>query len=137
MAIHYTSTRNAQVRVSIAEAIVQGMPQDGGLFVPTEIPKLPLEILLEPGLSYAELAWLVLSPWFDWPEGELRPLIDEAYSSTSKNPLFDVPDVVPLTAAGFLDSEGRGRCAEGATPLFLLELFGRTSAHQPCKMRHR
>ena len=129
MAIHYTSTRNAQVRVSIAEAIVQGMPQDGGLFVPTEIPKLPLEILLEPGLSYAELAWLVLSPWFDWPEGELRPLIDEAYSSTSKNPLFDVPDVVPLTAAGFLDSEGRGRCAEGATPLFLLELFhGRTCA---------
>lgn len=129
MAVLYTSTRNAHVRVSIAEAIVQGMPQDGGLFVPTEIPKLPLEPLLEPTLSYAELAWIVLSLWFDWPEWELRPLIEEAYSSTGESPMFDVPDIVPLSGAGSLASDGRGRCLEGAVPLFLLELFhGRTCA---------
>jgi len=129
MAILYTSTRNAHVRVNIAEAIVQGMPKDGGLFVPTEIPKLPLEPLLAPTLSYAELAWVVLSLWFDWPERELRPLIEEAYSSTGESPMFDVPDIVPLSRAGSLANAGRGRCLEGATPLFLLELFhGRTCA---------
>jgi len=75
MVIRYTSTRNGRVNASIAEAIVQGMPQDGGLFVPVQIPALPPEALNEPGLSYAELAWLVLAPWFDWSEDELRPLI--------------------------------------------------------------
>jgi threonine synthase len=129
MAVRYTSTRNAHVNVSIAEAIVQGMPQDGGLFVPTEIPKPPPEALLEPNLPYAELARVVMSPWFDWPERELRPLIEEAYSRTVEHPMFDGPEIVPLVAAGSLACDGSRRRAGGATPLFLLELFhGRTCA---------
>jgi len=84
MVVRYTSTRDAKVDVNIAEAIVQGMPQDGGLFVPRNIPTLSPEAILEPKLSYAELAWLVLSPWFDWSETELRPLIEKAYSSSGK-----------------------------------------------------
>ena len=122
MAVRYTSTRNSRVNASIAEAIVQGMPQDGGLFVPEQIPALPLVALNEPGLSYAELAWLVLAPWFDWSEDELRPLIERAYTEQSASggeALFDVPKIVPLKAAGSL----------GNHPLFLLELFhGKTCA---------
>ncbi|MDQ7795149.1 MAG: threonine synthase [Spirochaetia bacterium] len=122
MVIRYTSTRNGRVNASIAEAIVQGMPQDGGLFVPVQIPALPPEVLNEPGLSYAELAWLVLAPWFDWSEYELRPLIERAYiaqNAPGGEALFDVPEIVPLRAAGSL----------GNHPLFLLELFhGKTCA---------
>jgi threonine synthase len=129
MAVRYTSTRNALVNVSIAEAIVQGMPKDGGLFVPREIPRLPPEALSEPGLPYAELAWMVLSPWFDWPEHELRPLIEEAYSSTGDSPMFDVQEIVPLAAAGSLGCDVRLPGTSGAPSLFLLELFhGRTCA---------
>ena len=36
----YTSTRDNSVRVSSAVAIAKGISDDGGLFVPTEIPKL-------------------------------------------------------------------------------------------------
>jgi threonine synthase len=129
MAVRYTSTRNAHVNVSIAEAIVQGMPQDGGLFVPVKMPKLASDALFEPNLSYAELAWMVLSPWFDWPEQELRPLIEGTYSSTGETPMFDVQEIVPLAAAGSLDCDVRLPSASGAPSLFLLELFhGKTCA---------
>jgi len=129
MAVRYTSTRNAHVNVSIAEAIVQGMPQDGGLVVPVKMPKLASDALFEPNLSYAELAWMVLSPWFDWPEQELRPLIEGTYSSTGETPMFDVQEIVPLAAAGSLDCDVRLPSASGAPSLFLLELFhGKTCA---------
>ncbi|MEN6491631.1 MAG: threonine synthase, partial [Rectinema sp.] len=129
MAVRYTSTRNAHVNVSIAEAIVQGMPQDGGLFVPVKMPKLASDALFEPNLSYAELAWMVLSPWFDWPEQELRPLIEGTYLSTGETPMFDVQEIVPLAAAGSLDCDVRLPSASGAPSLFLLELFhGKTCA---------
>jgi threonine synthase len=123
MALRYTSTRNSKVSATIAEAIVRGMPEDGGLFVPTQIPKLPPEILFEPNLSYAELAYQVLSPWFDWPEAELRTLIEKAYTFAGDERNFDTDEIVPLIPCGFLDSTAN------KIPLFLLELFhGKTCA---------
>ena len=123
MAIRYTSTRDSKVDVSIAEAIVQGMPQDGGLFVPRNIPKLSPEALFEPKLNYAELAWIVLSPWFDWSEAELRPLIEEAYSSSCDKSKFDTPEIVLLSNAGSLDCKNEYRDEKQPTQFFLLELF--------------
>ena len=35
----YTSTRDKSIRVSAAQAITQGISEEGGLFVPCEIPK--------------------------------------------------------------------------------------------------
>lgn len=118
-AITFISTRNSGVAVDIAHAIAEGMPADGGLYVPTSIPSLPSAALHEQGLSYAELAWIVLAPWFaDWQEHELRPLIEEAYD-TSRQPRFFVPDVAPVRPAGSF----------GNHPAFCLELFhGRTCA---------
>jgi len=123
MALRYTSTRNSNVSVSIAEAIVRGMPEDGGLFVPTQIPELSPEVFFEPKLSYAELACHVLSPWFDWSEAELRPLIENAYTIARNERNFDTDEIVPLISSGFLDSTAK------KIPLFLLELFhGKTCA---------
>ena len=39
----YKSTRNSEVKVSSAQAIAQGISEDGGLFVPSEIPAITLD----------------------------------------------------------------------------------------------
>ena len=40
MNLLYKSTRNAEKTVTASEAILKGLAEDGGLFVPVEIPKL-------------------------------------------------------------------------------------------------
>ena len=37
----YTSTRNNKIRVTAAQAIAQGISEEGGLFVPVETSSLP------------------------------------------------------------------------------------------------
>lgn len=129
MDIRFTSTRNAHVSTDIAEAIVRGMPEDGGLFIPSRIPSLCPEARLESNLTYAELAWLVMSPFFDWSESELCPLLEKAYSADGDDANFDVPGIAPLTPAGALECGDAGGAKSWRAPLFLLELFhGKTSA---------
>lgn len=125
MSLFFTSTRSSAVRKTIAEAIASGMPEDGGLYVPSEIPPLPREVMEEPGLSYAELAFLVLRPWFhDWSEQELCPLIENAYRTAEPEPNFFVPDVVPMRKVQLSPDSGKE-----APYAFILELFhGRTCA---------
>ena len=51
----YKSTRNSEVKVSSAQAIAQGISEDGGLFVPSEIPAITLDDIKALGeKSYAE-----------------------------------------------------------------------------------
>lgn len=57
--MQFFSTRNAGSRVSAAQAIVQGLSSEGGLFVPESFPQADLETACEKG-SYAELAAYVL-----------------------------------------------------------------------------
>ena len=40
MEIRYKSTRNSDVTVTASEAILKGLAEDGGLFVPEQIPAL-------------------------------------------------------------------------------------------------
>ena len=40
MELVYASTRDAQERVTASQAILRGLANDGGLFVPTQIPAL-------------------------------------------------------------------------------------------------
>ncbi len=55
----YTSTRNAALRVTASQAILQGISEDGGLFVPTEFPQADLASLKE--LDYCALVAEILS----------------------------------------------------------------------------
>ena len=58
----YKSTRNSGVSISSAEAIVQGISADGGLFVPSEIPQMSMDEIVKLGdMSYAERAAVVFS----------------------------------------------------------------------------
>ena len=60
--MNYTSTRNDTLSVSSSFAIANGISEEGGLFIPTEIPKVSSEFIesLVP-LSYIERARKVLS----------------------------------------------------------------------------
>ena len=40
MSVEYVSTRNKSDRVTASQAVLQGLAPDGGLYVPTELPKL-------------------------------------------------------------------------------------------------
>ena len=42
--MYYKSTRDSSVNITSAEAIVQGISKDGGLFVPSEIPSISMDV---------------------------------------------------------------------------------------------
>src|SRR3974390_774460 len=41
--MQFASTRNSQLRISMSAAFAQGLAADGGLYVPTEWPKLTVQ----------------------------------------------------------------------------------------------
>lgn len=43
----YTSTRNNKIRVTAAQAIAQGISEEGGLFVPVELPHFSMDTVRE------------------------------------------------------------------------------------------
>ena len=96
MAVLYGSTRGNGEKITASMAILKGLAEDGGLFVPDSIPALdvPLKELL--GKSYQEIAYQVMSRLLtDFTEEELRNCINKAYDSK-----FDVPEIAPLVKKG-------------------------------------
>ncbi len=90
----YRSTRNSGVNVTSAQAIAQGISQDGGLFVPSEIPSVSLDEIKALGeKTYAERALFVFSKFLtDYTEAEIRYCVDGAYNT--KN--FDTDNIAEL-----------------------------------------
>lgn len=78
----YKSTRDSSVNITSAEAIVQGISVDGGLFVPSEIPEITLDEVVKLGkMSYAERAAYVFSKFLtDFTEAEIKYCADNAYN---------------------------------------------------------
>lgn len=77
--MQYTSTRDAQKRVSAAQAILTGLSPDGGLFVPTQIPRMDFAALA--GKNYCEVAFAVLKAYLpDYDEAFLRRALEESYT---------------------------------------------------------
>lgn len=96
MAVLYGSTRGNGEKITASMAILKGLAEDGGLFVPDSIPALdvPLKELL--GKSYQEIAYQVMSRLLtDFTEEELRNCINKAYDSK-----FDMPEIAPLVKKG-------------------------------------
>ena len=91
----YTSTRDANERVTASQAILQGLSEDGGLFVPVEIPALDKTIEELAGMSYQETAYEVMKKFLtDFTEEELKHCINAAYDSK-----FDTEEIAPLVQA--------------------------------------
>ncbi len=92
MSLQYVSTRNKNITATASEAILQGLADDGGLFVPTEIPKLDVSLETLSGYSYQRVAYEVMKLFLtDFTEEELKGCIDAAYDKK-----FDTPVIAPL-----------------------------------------
>lgn len=62
--INYVSTRGMRGSFSAAEAIVKGIADDKGLFVPTEIPSLTVNFDDLAKMTYQQIAKLVIGLFF-------------------------------------------------------------------------
>ena len=85
MDLKYISTRNKNVCVCSAQAIAQGISQEGGLFVPAYMPQISLEEIEEMShMNYRERACRVLGRFLtDFTAEELRQCVDDAYGEES------------------------------------------------------
>ena len=82
MNLLYNSTRNSEKKVTASEAVLKGLADDGGLYVPEYIPKLDVSLEELKGMSYQETAYAVMKQFFtDFTEEELRHCINSAYDS--------------------------------------------------------
>ncbi len=109
----YTSTRGGGDRINSAKAIIKGIADDKGLYVPTEIPKLPISLSELAGKTYREIAETVIGLFFDdFTEEEIAYCVNNAYDSK-----FEREEIAPMAKVGT------------ETPAYFLELYhGRTAA---------
>ncbi len=117
--MRYISTRGAGAPLDFVEAMLSGLARDGGLYVPTEWPRLsPKTIASFAGRPYAEVAVEVIKPFVGdaIAEADLSRIAHEAYGT------FRHPAVAPLVQLG--------------DNLFVLELFhGPTLAFKDLAMQ--
>ena len=95
MELMYSSTRNDQVKMTASQAILKGLADDGGLFVPERIPALSVSLDELAKMSSQETAYVVMKEFFtDFTEEELKDCINKAYDSK-----FDTEEIAPLVEA--------------------------------------
>lgn len=95
MEVLYSSTRDSGKKITASQAILQGLSEDGGLFVPDHIPTLALTMRELADKSYQETAYEVMKLLLtDFSEEELKNCIARAYDSK-----FDTEEIAPLVEA--------------------------------------
>ncbi len=93
--MYYRSTRNKEEKATASQAILKGLAENGGLFVPEQIPALdvPVEKLAE--MTYQETAYEVMKLFLtDFTEEELKGCIQKAYDAK-----FDTEAIAPIHKA--------------------------------------
>lgn len=92
MEILYKSTRSDDKKVKASEAILKGLAEDGGLFVPETIPSLDKSLEELSNMSYQEVAYEVMKLFLtDFTEEELKTCIERAYDKK-----FDTTEIAPV-----------------------------------------
>ena len=105
--MYFISTRGGE-KVTGAQAIVQGLAKNGGLFVPEKFPVITAEEMSAMAeMSYPERAAFVLGKYLAEELGAdyLKEICEKAYSA------FEGNDPVPLVKV------------DGESSLYVLELF--------------
>ena len=104
MEVLYYSTRSNGQPIKASQAILKGLSDDGGLFVPDHVPALDKSLKELAGMSYQQVAYEVMKLFLtDFTEEELKNCIAKAYDEK-----FDTDVIAPMAEA------------EGA---YFLELF--------------
>jgi len=89
--MEYKSTRG-NIRLTSTKALIEGLTDDGGLFIPIKFPKVELNFKELMNKSYNELAFYILKNYFnDFDENTLLNCITKAYDDK-----FDTKEIAPL-----------------------------------------
>ena len=99
----YNSTQDKSKSVLSAQAIAQGISQDGGLFVPESFPQLTADELRSMlPMSYRDRAKLIIAKYLtDFTEDEIADCVDSAYTVEK----FGSADPAPLATVEYNGSE--------------------------------
>ncbi|SFG39802.1 threonine synthase [Oribacterium sp. WCC10] len=88
----YNSTRGGETGLQASEAILKGLADDGGLFMPESIPALKTSLKDLSRMSYQDVCYEVIKEYLtDFTEEELRHCINSAYDEK-----FETPAIAPL-----------------------------------------
>ena len=94
--IRYHSTRGSEHTKTAAQAVIQGIAEDKGRYVPDSIPPLPKKISEMTGRPYKEIARDIIKAFFtDYTDEEMQHCVDGAYDSK-----FEEAEIVPVKEAG-------------------------------------
>jgi threonine synthase len=91
--MQYVSTRGGIASVGFADAVLMGLATDGGLLVPSALPRIDATTLHAwSGLRFQDLALEVMAPFVgdEIPADDLRALIERSYAT------FVHPEVTPV-----------------------------------------
>ena len=95
MEVFYQSTRNKEEKVTASQAILKGLSDEGGLFVPVTIPALTKSLKELSEMNYKEVAYEVLKAYLtDFTKEELEHCINSAYDEK-----FDTEEIAPMVEA--------------------------------------
>lgn len=90
--MQYIGTRDKNITATASQAILKGICQDGGLFIPEEIPQIQMPLSELVKMDYKQLAYEILKLYLtDFTEQELKYCIENAYDEK-----FDTDKIVPL-----------------------------------------
>ncbi|MGV6806966.1 MAG: threonine synthase [bacterium] len=82
----YISTRGRAPAFNFEDAVLAGLAEDGGLYVPESLPQFSTEEIASwVGLEYRDLAFKVMQPFVNGeiPDAVLKELIDKSYDTFS------------------------------------------------------
>lgn len=95
MDLFYRSTRSNKDAVKASQAILKGLAEDGGLYMPESIPCLDKSLNELAEMTYQEIAYEVMKLFLtDFTEAELKDCIQKAYDSK-----FDTEQIAPIVEA--------------------------------------
>ena len=90
--IQYQSTRGSKNIKTAAQAVIQGIAEDKGLYVPDQIPALPKKIEELVGRPYKEVAFEIIGAFFtDYTKEELVTCVENAYANA-----FSKKEITPV-----------------------------------------
>ena len=97
----YLSTRGAPAGPQFCDILLGGLAPDGGLYLPENYPQVRDRLAAWRRLSYAELAFEILSLYItDIPSADLKAICDKTYTGQTYRycrPQANADDITPLT----------------------------------------
>ena len=92
----YTSTRDNRIRITASQAILQGLSEDGGLYVPVDFPRINRTWQEVKNYTYQEMAEWVLGLFLtDFSAESIKACVQAAYGEN-----FDDERMAPLVQVG-------------------------------------